>query len=317
MLPSDQHDRKIDMSEDEFDGTCSVCIATYRRPDLLGKLLRSLKNQILPERFKFEIVVVDNDAEKSAEPIVRKFQNSCFFNLHYFVQMQKNISLTRNMAVEHASGDYLLFIDDDEVASPKWLYHLVKTLVAYNADGVFGPVVPEFELKAPQWIKSFFYKTVPKTGATATSKWTSNCIIVSHLLKEVKGPFDVSYGITGGEDTHLFDRLEQKGARFVYCKEAWVIEFIPKNRMRLSYIFLRAMRGGNTHTRRTIEFSGTRHFLIRIIMVAKSITYGSISIMFLVCFFFDAVRRTKWLIKIASNLGRFLAALGWNYQGYR
>ena len=39
---------------------CSVCIATYKRPYLLEKLLISLMNQNLPDDLEMEVIIVDN-----------------------------------------------------------------------------------------------------------------------------------------------------------------------------------------------------------------------------------------------------------------
>lgn len=319
MKTTNRNRKIINHKKRKTNVLCSICVATYQRPQLLKNLLSSLRNQKLPKHVDIEVIIVDNDSVRSAQSVIHKFQNSHQFILKYFNQPEKNISLTRNMAVNKASGDYILFIDDDEVASPKWVHHLLETMHTYNADGVFGPVVPEFNPKTPLWMKrnDLFYSPVLGTGLKATHKWTSNCIVSAALLKKNKNPFDPSYGITGGEDTHLFDRLEHKGAHFVYCMEAWVSEFLPPNRTRISYIFLRSMRGGNTYTRRVIEFSGSRRIQVRIFMMGKSLTYGVTSLLLMIVFFIANVRRTKWLIKFASNIGSFLAAFGWHYQGYR
>jgi succinoglycan biosynthesis protein ExoM len=298
---------------------CSVCVSTYQRPHLLEKLLVSLKNQVIPDGVELEVIVVDNDAHRSAEAIFQKFQSSRTIHLSYYNQPLKNISITRNLGVEKASGEYILFIDDDEVASPKWMYYLFKAMKKYNADGVFGPVLPEFERETPDWMwqEYFFYKKIPNTGTKATLKYTGNCIVVASLLKKMSKPFDPKFGITGGEDAHLFDRLQLQGARFVYCREAWVSEFVPLNRARFIYFFLRRMRGGNVHTRRIIEFAGKKKIFMRPLMVAKALTFGIISLFLMVCQFSNSVRRNKWLMKCAANIGRFLAAIGFHYQSYR
>jgi succinoglycan biosynthesis protein ExoM len=300
-----------------YNNLCSVCIASYRRPGLLKKLLISLEMQLLPKGLEMEVIVVDNDPQKSAEPIVHKFQNSSRFYIYYFNQPIKNISITRNLGVEKSSGEYILFIDDDEVASPQWVESLLRTLVTFEADGVFGPVLAEFNALTPEWMRYIIPNPVSRTGAKATSKWTGNCIIKSSLLKKMNEPFDRKYGTTGGEDTHLFDRLEQDGARFVYSKEAWVSEYWPTSRTSLSYLFLRGLKGGNIHTRRIIEFAGKKRILVKPLMFIKAVSLGIISLLLMVIFCLSEARRTYWLIKLGSNIGRFLAAFSWHYQYYR
>jgi succinoglycan biosynthesis protein ExoM len=273
---------------------------------------------MLPKDFALEIVIVDNDAFKSGESIFKEFKNSDNIFLYYFAQPIKNISLTRNMTVEKASGEYILFIDDDEVASHEWVYNLVTTVESYNADGVFGPVMPQYNSQTPEWIRcrELFYDPLQETGEQAQAKYTSNALIKKTLLKQTEGPFDPRYGLSGGEDTHLFDRLQKQGARFVYCREAWVSEYLPPERTRLSYLFKRGFRGGNIHTRRIIEFASNHRVWLRLFMVAKSILFGTISMVLLVSPLPNSIKRMHWLMKLASNLGRFIAAFGLSYKGY-
>jgi succinoglycan biosynthesis protein ExoM len=317
--PNNLNDNHIHKPKSAGTILCSVCIATYRRPLLLEKLLRSLENQVLPEGIKLEVIVVDNDVEKSAEIVFQKFRNSAYFSFYHFNQPVKNISLARNLAVANASGDCILFVDDDEVASSRWVIHLLRTLEMYKADGVFGPVLPEFNQQTPDWMRrrELFYGPLQKTGEKAAFKWTGNCLIKASLLKEITEPFNPEYGTTGGEDTHLFDRLEQQGARFVFCQEACVSEFLPTSRTRLSSLFLLRMKFGNIHTRRMIEFAGTTHIRVRLFMMAKALILGAVSIILTVGHFPSSYRRNQWLMKLASNVGRFLAAFGWHYHSYR
>jgi len=316
MRATNQYIGQSSQQKREHLALCSVCIATYRRPYLLDKLLQSLEMQVLPLDVHMQIIVVDNDPHKTAEPVFHKFKKSSRFSLYYYIQPIQNISITRNIAVENADGDYMLFIDDDEIASPQWVDHLLKTLKTFNADGVFGPVMPEFNGVTPKWVKQLYFNTVSNTGVKAESKWTGNCIIKASLLKKMKEPFDPRYGMTGGEDTHLFDRLEKQGAHFVYCKEAVVFEYWPAARNCLLYLFLKGLQGGNIHTRRMIEFAKRRMF-VRILMISKAVSYGITSLFLMVIFCLSEARRTYWLMKLGSNIGRLLAAFNWHYQCYR
>lgn len=297
----------------------SICVVTYRRRALLEKLLESLEAQELPEGSEAEIVVVDNDLERSAESTVRQFQSRGRARIHYFVEPVKNISLARNTAVEQAKGRYLLFIDDDEVASPHWVRQLLSTLEAFGADGAFGGVRAHFDSEVPEWMSHTDLTQTPvkATGERASFKWSGNCILRREVLQGAPGPFDPRYGLTGGEDTHLFDRLERQGARFVYCGEAWVSEYWPAGRTRSGYLFSRGLKGGNTHTRRVIEAAGAGRPLIRLLMLLKGLSFGVISLVLAMVFLPSPYRRTRWLMRVGSNVGRLMAAFGWHYRAYR
>jgi succinoglycan biosynthesis protein ExoM len=298
---------------------CSVLVCTYRRPDLLGKLLESLEAQVLPEGVDVEVVVVDNDPGRSGEPVVRRFTDSGRNRFSYFVQPVKNISLTRNESVRNASGEYLLFIDDDEVAPPEWLGRMLGALGTFCADGVFGPCMPEFDEETPGWKRwrDLHYRAMQSTGEKAIQMWTGNCVVRASLLKGREGPFDPAYGKTGGEDSFLFETLEREGARFVYCREAWVSEYLPPHRTRIPYMFLRGIRNGNAHTRRMIEFRGKGRIGVRLFMIAKALLYGTASLGLLIACLPVPARSTFWMIRFGSNIGRILAAAGWHPKHYR
>jgi succinoglycan biosynthesis protein ExoM len=298
---------------------CSVCVCTFRRPDLLEKLLGGLSVQALPEGVDMEVVVVDNDSGRSAEPVVRGTPDTDRIRYLYFTQPEKSISLTRNEAVRNASGEYLLFLDDDEVPPPEWLGILMKSVEAFGADGVFGPVIPEFDEKTPAWKRrrDLYYSPMQATGDGALQRWAGNCLVKASLLKRREGPFDPRFGTTGGEDSFLFETLDREGARFVYDREAWVTEYLPLHRTRLPYLFLRGVRFGNAHSRRRIEFAGKGRPGVRLFLVAKALVYGSISLAGILVFLPSPPRATMWLIRFGSNIGRFLAAMGLHPEFYR
>ena len=45
----------------------NVCVCTYKRTNLLGRLLEKLKNQVTDNLFTYDIIVVDNDYLHSAQ----------------------------------------------------------------------------------------------------------------------------------------------------------------------------------------------------------------------------------------------------------
>ncbi len=129
---------------------CSVCIATFKRPALLRKLIQSLFDQKKIDDIILEIIIVDNDIEKSAKEIVSEFSDQTSITISYYEQPIQNISLTRNMTLDKSSGEYIAIIDDDETADNYWIRNLIDTIVRFNADAVFGYVIPVFPRNTPR-----------------------------------------------------------------------------------------------------------------------------------------------------------------------
>lgn len=297
----------------------SVCIATYKRPILLKKLVDSLSVQKINDNINFEIIIVDNDPDESAKSIIENYQAAGSTTIKYYTQPIKNISLTRNKCVTNASGEYIMFIDDDEVAAPEWIQSMVDTIINYNADAAFGRVLSHFDEGAPEWIKTnqLYNRETPPTGTEALLTRSGNCIIKASILKNIPGPFNPDYGITGGEDTYLFEGLRKRGAKFVNCYEGWISEYIPPERATLSYIMKRSYIRGNNFTRRYLEFSGNKKFFRQIKSVFLSILFGVISVFLTLFTFPNKYWRLHWATKIASNVGHLSAALGYYGQGYK
>ena len=217
-----------------------------------------------------------------------------------------------------SSGDYILFIDDDETADSNWVIEHVNAVEKFSADGGFGLVVPEFPLQTPEWIKrnDYFNRNFPPTGEPATSFATSNCILKSNLLKNESEPFDPKYGLTGGEDTHLFYRLKKNGAKFISNREAIVKDLIPQDRTNVKWLIKKSFQTGNTATRRMIELAEYR-IIKRIFLLAKAAAYLTISIILFLIFFLNFDARIKWLLKIFTNLGHITATFGFYFLGYK
>src|ERR1051325_8420557 len=68
------------------------------------------------------------------------------------VEPRQNIALARNMAVANAKGDFIAFIDDDELPGGEWLLTLFSAYQQYGVDGVLGPVKPRFDEPPPKWV---------------------------------------------------------------------------------------------------------------------------------------------------------------------
>src|SRR4030067_157327 len=84
----------------------TVCICTYKRPEMITRLLKGLQNQRTDNLFTYSAVVVDNDAAESAKQAVQDIKKESCSSIDYYCEPDQNISLERNKAVQNASGDF-------------------------------------------------------------------------------------------------------------------------------------------------------------------------------------------------------------------
>jgi succinoglycan biosynthesis protein ExoM len=286
---------------------CSVCIATFKRPELLRKLIQSLFDQKAIEDIILEIVVVDNDVEISAKKVVAEFRDTPFINIFYYSQPIQNISLTRNLALDKSSGQYFAVIDDDETADQYWIRNLIDTLEKFNADAVFGYVVPIFNPDIAQWKRQreIYFLPVGKTGDRPLFHYTTNCLVKADKVKKFNLRFDPKYGLTGGEDSVFFDLLSKYEATYVVCREAISYEIVPRYRTDLKFICKRYFQKGNNEGR-IINDAIENKFQKMQKLIKSLIGIGYYGLQF----FILLPIRTKWvlgLIRLCYFFGQFLA----------
>ena len=224
----------------------SICAVTFKRPSGLARLIESLARLKLPENLVAEVVLVDNDPAGSAVLDPQRLEAAGTLTIRWQHEPAGDISLARNRCVEAAEGRWIAFIDDDEVAHESWIaaYALISEEV--DADGFFGPVVPQLEEACEGWLDlSFYARPRRRTGAEirVTGGYTANAFVRRTLLREV--PFDPAFGQTGGEDSDCFLRALERGCHFVWCEEARVDEFIPPERHRPGFLTCRALEGAS------------------------------------------------------------------------
>jgi glycosyltransferase involved in cell wall biosynthesis len=293
-----------------------VCIATFKRPALLDRLLRDLLAQDLPAGVSTRIIVVDNDVQESARPVVEAFQVASAA-LSYLTQPEQNIAITRNRALEHSRGDLIAFIDDDESAPTGWLAALLHAMEQYKADVVLGPVRGAVPPTAPHWIRSgkFFEPPALLSGSrVALAGGTGNALVKASAIRG-KVSFDPRYGLSGSEDTDFFYSLSRSGATLVWCEEALLTEYVSEDRLTARWLLGRGFRGGQRYA----DVVGRPEPGIRLAgwlctRAALALAAGLLS---LCCLPFSRALAMRYGIRFASNLGQVSTLGDHRFQEYR
>jgi succinoglycan biosynthesis protein ExoM len=225
----------------------AICVCTYRRLELLKSLLQDLREQETGGLFTYSILVVDNDRQGSARAVVSKFAAEQKIHADYYIQPEQNIALARNTAVEHAPGDFIVFIDDDESPIQRWLLTLFEACMKHKVDGVLGPVHPRYAVTPPKWVvEGRFYdrRTYPTGFVIDWRKGrTGNTFLKKGIFAGMTAPFRPEFRT--GEDQDFFRRMIERGHVFIWCNEAVAYETVPPIRWNRHFLLKRALLRGH------------------------------------------------------------------------
>jgi glycosyltransferase involved in cell wall biosynthesis len=282
----------------------AVCVCTYKRPQMLQRLLDDLSVQETGGAFEFSIVVMDNDPSQSAEPVVSAFATRSSILVIYAVEPRQGICRVRNRAIEYATGNFIAFIDDDEFPDRRWLLELFRTCNVDGVDGVLGPVLRHFDEKPPQWVIKGNFERRSRHPTGFVIDWregrTGNVLLKRCSFEPGEPPFDTNFH--RGGDVDFFRRMTAKGRVFVWCDEAIVYESVPPSRWTRSFMLKRALLRGTIASRRgPIRLMGIAKSIVAVPAYAVGLPFALV---------LGQHRFMGLLIRLCNHLGKLLALIG-------
>ncbi|SKB62101.1 Glycosyl transferase family 2 [Salegentibacter holothuriorum] len=297
-----------------------IGIPTYKRPLMLEKLINSIYKCSIDRKFisTVEILIVDNDRDKTAEEIIlqHKSSDSPKFKLHYHNYPIKGLSNVRNEIIKKAllfDPDFVVFIDDDQYVTEHWLNELIYTTVKNKGDMVMGPVVPAFEVKVSKAISKWFFLPQFENNKQLNFIMTGNLIMRVEFLKDNQLQFDKRFNTTGAEDIYFGICVLKKNGTIYYAAKALAYEYISKKRGTLKWILQRKYRGANSFVYILVLEKKIMGILKKLLI---SFVYFNLGVVCLLLLPFKFKYRYIGLIKIAESLGGFSGLLKIRYNEY-
>ena len=223
-------------SQSQFSPLVSVCIVAHDRPALLLQAVQSVAEQDYPD---MELIIVDNGSPRREEmealgaeiqSLVQSYSDAHPGKEMLLTRMRTertSLSAARNRAAFSSHGEYILFMDDDNLANPHEVSTLVRAAVNTNAgvvtsanDYFRGGALPGSDYRpVGRWL--------PLGGAVAVGMFRDAFGDANALVH--RGAFTVCGGFqdealrqeaaSTGEDWELFARAALKG---------YAVEVVPE-----------------------------------------------------------------------------------------
>jgi glycosyltransferase involved in cell wall biosynthesis len=233
------------------DTQISAIICTHNRDNYLGAAIDSLLAQDFAA--EYEVVVVDNgSSDRTSEVVKQRLGNP---RLKYVFEPVLGLSVARNTGAKVASSEILAYLDDDAVASDRWLQILFSAYQNNQKLAIAGGKVtllwPQ-DMQPPKWLSpglagnlgaydlgdSIVY--IEQPGLTPRGL---NYSIRRSFLEDIGG-FDPNLGRVGknllsNEELQMTELALQKGWQVAYLPDALAAHNVSPERVYRSWFLSR------------------------------------------------------------------------------
>ena len=108
----------------------SVIVPVYNSEKYLENCLQSIVNQVYKD---FELIIVDDGSTDNSGIIINKFEKKHDF-IKTIHQENKGVSCARNEGIINSNGEYVCFVDSDDIVSELYLSHLIDIVLNKKTD---------------------------------------------------------------------------------------------------------------------------------------------------------------------------------------
>jgi len=187
----------------------SVVIPTYERPNDLRVCLHSLKEEFHADSPNYEFIVTDDSKSDESRTMVERE----FPNVLWGKGKHNGPAGNRNAGVSRATGEWIVFIDDDCIADQRYIS------TYYNAI-MQNPEIVLFEGRIyPDRPRKTWAECCPE-NSNGGMFWTSNLCVRKSTFLEIGG-FDERFRVAY-EDIDFAYRIKSKGFKSRFIKNASV-----------------------------------------------------------------------------------------------
>lgn len=207
----------------------SVIIPTFKRSEYLLRSIDSVLNQTYSN---VEVVVVDDNVPDSTyrletEIKMNKYKN--YSNVLY-IKNEKNMggALARNQGINKAIGDYITFLDDDDIYLPNKIITQLTYMLENKLDMSFTDVRMHnlkdelVDYREHPYIKSHVNEELLKQHILHHLTPTATYMFKKEAISRIGGFIDVKMG----QEFMLMIRTIESGMKIGYLSEAHVIQYL-------------------------------------------------------------------------------------------
>ena len=250
----------------------SVIICTYNRKKYIYDVLKSIAENVFSHE-NYELLVIDNNSSDDTPQECKRF-HADFPDVvyRYYIEPNQGLSHARNRGIAEATGDIIVFMDDDATAEPGYLEEM-RAFFAQTPDAAAGGgrIYPRFESRRPRWMSHFL---LPLTSSIDLGNKVkvftrrqfpigANMAVRSSIFAKY-GLFNPDLGrkgnsMDGAEEKDFFYRLTAAKEKIYYVPGAIVHHYVPDRRLTFDFFRRQAVSIGKSERIRSKNISKTEY----------------------------------------------------------
>lgn len=214
----------------------SVIVPVYNSKLYLSNCLKSILNQTFSQ---YELLIIDDGSDDGSEIICDEYKGQDS-RIRVFHKINQGVSSARNLGIVEAKGDYITFVDSDDIIKPNYLQGLYESINYTNSDIAICKYCVDKEGAEIKQIDNVKNNYIEKSQIDILSGLFSSTEFMtvwgklyrSYLIKDT---FFISENI--GEDVEFNSRIYLKSERFVYLPDElyiWRDNFLSTTRRKFS-----------------------------------------------------------------------------------
>lgn len=205
----------------------SIIIASYNRSESLGRFLDQIGNQEVPVGVDWECIIVDNNSTDSTHAVVAAFEKRSPERFRYLLESRQGKSAALNRGILEATGEILVFTDDDCVPRCDWLASIAREFASHSSLAATGGRVELYnERDKPLSIRTCTERKRISSPSELFSLLIGCNMAIHRRVFDVVREFDTflgpGYKTKALEDLDFLYRIYERGFEMVYSPAIFV-----------------------------------------------------------------------------------------------
>lgn len=239
----------------------TVVVRTFNAANIIDRLLTCLERLVVPPGWPIDLLFVDNHSTDATVAHIQARQGQLPLPSRVVVEHRPGAAAARIRGIVEAQGEFIAFLDEDNLPRPDWLMTIRRAIAAFPAAAVLsGRILPVTECPIPAYVKPylafyalvdrgdrpFLYDDTPQKilppGAGLIVQRAAVMQVLRTEVMRLAGPVARGFRLKG-EDVELLLKLRAQGHQIAYCPDIVIDHALATQRFTPPYLesFLKAV----------------------------------------------------------------------------